>query len=80
MGQLLGAVVAARQPRDTDLADTERLHIAQVLLQHQAPERQFVVVDVGQQGIQLIELGDHLLPAPGTGQHGFEPQWPFEQH
>ncbi len=47
-GQLLGAVVAAGQPGNTHLADAEGLHIAQVFLQHQSPQRKVLIFHIGQ--------------------------------
>ncbi|MNH01898.1 hypothetical protein D3C79_611230 [compost metagenome] len=74
MRQLLGAVVAAGDAGNADLADTEGLHLVQVFLQDQPPQGQVLVVHAFQQRLQFMLVADDGLPASGAGQHRFDPQ------
>ncbi|MNJ47006.1 hypothetical protein D3C77_421510 [compost metagenome] len=64
VGQLLGAVVTAENAGHQRLADTEGLHIGQVLFQRQAPQRQFLFVQVTQRLLDFLHRPHHGLPPP----------------
>ncbi|MNJ64009.1 hypothetical protein D3C77_599440 [compost metagenome] len=75
-GQLLGAVVTAQDAGHQDLADTEGLHLGQVLFQGQAPEGQRFLVLAGKRLFDFFHGCDHNLTPSCRGPHRFYPQWP----
>ncbi len=77
--QLLGTVVAAGQAGDAHLTDTEGLHLAQVFFEHQAPQRQRLVIHACQQRLKGVCRGDDLLTASCASQYRFDPQRAVEQ-
>ncbi|MCY1427763.1 hypothetical protein D9M71_436230 [compost metagenome] len=78
-GQLLGAVVAAQYSRHQDLADAEGLHLAQVLFQGQAPEREFLFVHGAKRLLQSFDAVDHRLPTARSCAYGLEAQRSLSQ-
>ncbi|MNP15797.1 hypothetical protein D3C76_1081680 [compost metagenome] len=73
VSQLLGAVVAAQDASHQSLADTEGLHLGQVLFQGKSPERELFLIKAGKRLFDLCHRCDHGLPSACRGANRFDP-------